>query len=287
MLKRSHIRQFLALVDAGTFTQAAHRLRITQPTLSVDIAELERIVGAPLFQRSRRGVNLTAKGGAFLPLARDLEQRFRLADGFGQATEEGRPNLRIGVIRTVPSTLVGRAVRTFSREFQVELHDGRDYDLRALLAADRLDVALLLLRPDEADDTARLLFEEPYAMILPEGHRFAGLERVRPEQLASEPMIARRACEALAETSRFFTRNGVRPRFAYKSDNDERCLTMVAAGIGITSAPLSLAIEGTVPLAVEGYDLRRRIGFLTAARTSDMPAVASCLDALGASGVRG
>ena len=48
MIKRSHLRQFLAVVDAGSFTQAATRMRLTQPTLSLGIAELERLVGAQL-----------------------------------------------------------------------------------------------------------------------------------------------------------------------------------------------------------------------------------------------
>jgi DNA-binding transcriptional LysR family regulator len=73
-------------------------------------------------------------------------------------------------------------------------------------------------------------------------------------------MIARRSCEILAETSRFFTKHQVRPRFSLRSDNDSRCLQIVAAGLGITNAPRSLRIDGTMPLAVVGYDFHRRLG---------------------------
>ena len=75
-------------------------------------------------------------------------------------------------------------------------------------------------------------------------------------------MIARRACEVLDDTSRFFTAAGVRPRFALRSDSDERCLAMVAAGLGITTAPLSLAVPGTVAIDVVGYTFRRSVGLL-------------------------
>src|SRR3546814_9297990 len=85
---------------------------------------------------------------------------------------------------------------------------------------------------------------------------------VGPEELAAETMIARRSCEFLDATSRFFTRHGVRPRFALRSESDERCLRMVAAGIGITTAPVSLAIDGIVPLKVAGYDFRRELGLI-------------------------
>src|SRR3546814_17677595 len=82
-IKRSHIRQFLAVVDAGSFTHAAQHIRVTQPALSTGVAELERLVGTQLFIRSRRQIRLTEAGGRFLPIARDLERGFRAADGFG------------------------------------------------------------------------------------------------------------------------------------------------------------------------------------------------------------
>src|SRR3546814_10791519 len=56
--------------------------------------------------------------------------------------------------------------------------------------------------------------------------------------------------------------HGVRPRFALRSESDERCLRMVAAGIGITTAPVSLSIDGIVPLKVAGYDFRRELGLI-------------------------
>src|SRR3546814_16886711 len=97
-------------------------------------------------------------------------------------------------------------------------------------------------------------------MFIAADHPLAGRIEVGPEELAAETMIARRSCEFLDATSRFFTRHGVRPRFALRSESDERCLRMVAAGIGITTAPVSLAIDGIVPLKVAGYDFRRELG---------------------------
>src|SRR3546814_7538891 len=61
MIKRSHIRQFLAVVDAGSFTHAAQHIRVTQPALSTGVAELERLVGTQLFIRSRRQIRLRSE----------------------------------------------------------------------------------------------------------------------------------------------------------------------------------------------------------------------------------
>src|SRR3546814_18897196 len=108
-------------------------------------------------------------------------------------------------------------------------------------------------------------------MLIAADHPLAGRGQVTPEELAAETMIARRSCEFLDATSRFFTQHRVRPRFALRSDSDDRCIRMVAAGIGITTAPLSLAIEGVVSLRVAGYDFRRPLGLLIAADWADLP----------------
>lgn len=262
MIKRSHIRHFLAIADAGSFVQAAARLHITQPTLSSGIADLERLVGTRLFLRERRHVRLTEAGGAFLPIARDLERGFALADGFGRGASAQWPSLRLGVIRTVASGHLRAVVEVLARAHGIELVEGSDYELRTALAGGRIHLALTLLREKETGLAVHPLWEEPYTMLVPDAHPLAGRMDVGPEDLAGEIMIARRSCEILEETSRFFTHAGVRPRFALRSDSDERCMAMVAAGLGITTAPLSLAVAETVPLPVAGYDFRRSVGLI-------------------------
>jgi DNA-binding transcriptional LysR family regulator len=262
MIKRHHIRQFLGVADAGSFVQAAARLHITQPSLSAGIAELERLVGTRLFVRNRRHVRLTEAGGAFLPLARDLERAFRAADGFGRGTSPDWPSLRLGTIRTIAPVALGAVVAPLLGAFGVELVEGTDQELRGHLASGRIAGALTLLRQGEAGPRAHPLWDEAYRMIVPVAHRLATGGTVAPEDLASDIMIARRSCEVLEDTSRFFTAAGVRPRFALRSDSDERCMAMVAAGLGITTAPVSLAIAGTVPIDVAGYAFARTVGLL-------------------------
>lgn len=260
MIKRSHLRQFLAVVDAGSFTQAATRMRLTQPTLSLGIAELERLVGAQLIVRDRRHLRLTEAGGRFLPLARDLERKFAEADRFGEAPALDWPEIRLGLIKTLPGRSVQALVQTLVPSCSVELIEGTDSELRAALSDGRLHAMVGLLRAGEESESVIPLHEEPYTMLVPTTHPLARRGEVAPEELAAEVMIARRSCEILDQTSRFFTRHQVRPRFSLRSESDERCLQMVAAGLGITTAPASLQAEGTMPLAVTGYDFRRQLG---------------------------
>lgn len=260
MIKRSHIRQFLAVVDAGSFTQAAARIRVTQPTLSVGISELERILGMTLIVRDRRHLRLTEAGGRFLPIARSLENNFRAADSFGEVKRADWPEIKLGMIKTLPALAVQAMVDSIARYFSIEVVEGTDSELRAALSEGRLNLMVGLLRSDETDPGVVELVEEPYLMLVPENHHLAGTTMVQPAQLAAEVMIARRSCEILNETSRFFTRHQVRPRFSFRSDSDDRCLQMVAAGLGITTAPETLKGVGTAQISVVGYDFRRRIG---------------------------
>lgn len=262
MIKRSHIRQFLAVVDAGSFTRAAQQIRVTQPALSTGVADLERQVGASLFLRNRRQIRLTEAGGRFLPIARDLERGFRAADGFGRAEESDKPVLRLGTIRSVPGEFFQTVVALLARDFAIEVSENGDSDLRAAIHGGRLNIALVPLRQGEREPNGIPLYEEPIVMFVAAGHPLAGQGEVAPEDLAPETMIARRSCEFLDATSRFFTRHRVRPRFALRSDSDERCLRLVATGVGITTAPASLAIDGIVPIKVSGYDFRRELGLL-------------------------
>lgn len=273
MIKRAHIRQFLAVVDAGSFTHAALRIRVTQPALSTGIAELEKLVGTPLFIRNRRQIRLTEAGGRFLSIARDLDRGFRAADSFGREGDRHATELKLGVIRSAPGELLQAIAAALRPGFAIELIENTDSELRAAIGSGRIHMALVPLRSGERGRHVAPLYEEPLAMFIASDHPLAGRIEVGPEELAAETMIARRSCEFLDATSRFFTRHGVRPRFALRSESDERCLRMVAAGIGITTAPVSLAIDGIVPLKVAGYDFRRELGLIADPAWSNLPEV--------------
>ncbi len=267
MLSRRHLRQFLALVDTGSFTAAANQLHVSQPTLSAGIAELERELGAAVILRERRALRLTEAGNRLLVHARSIEREFGLAERGVMAAPAPAPPLRLGVIASLATRMVAAVAARFATG-RLTLTEAPDADLRRRLAEHRLDAVLTTLHGAEAG--AQVLLEEGYAMVLPAAHRFAAREMLLPEELAGETMIARRSCEILAETSRFFTARGVRPHFAFRGANDDRCLALVAAGAGVTTAPVSLAGEGTVAVPLQGYDYRRRIGLIVASGQEDL-----------------
>jgi len=109
-LELRHLRYFVAVADAGTFTDAAERMFIAQPTLSQQIRRLEEMVGTPLLQRRREGVRLTGAGTVLLEASRAVlslvdhgVNRTRHAAGLG------RPRLRFVLPPYLPDTLTVEA----------------------------------------------------------------------------------------------------------------------------------------------------------------------------------
>ena len=262
MINRTHLRQFLAVVDTGNFTRAANRIHVAQPTLSAGISELEKRLGAKLFTRSNRRVQLTEAGNRLLAHARSIEREFQLAEQGITGIAAPRRPIKLGLLASLPTELIEHVVRIYHAPDPLELMEGSESELATALSAGRIDIALTMLRPGDTRLTREHLFDEGYRLALSDRHPLAGRAEIDPAEVAGETMIARRACEMLADTSRFFTERGVRPPFAMRTANDDRALAMVRAGLGITVAPESLAREGIILSRLTGFDGRREIGLV-------------------------
>lgn len=259
MLKRAHLRHFIALAETGGFTAASRRLNLTQPTVSVSIAELERTIGVPLIERERRSIRLTQAGRRLLVLARGIEREFRTAEtALGSGRTPLRP-LTLGTLASISSAMLLRLRAAFGEGRPLVIIEGTDAELRRRFGAQQLDAVLTLLNPGE---DARFSLEEDYVVLMSRRHPLAGRRDVAAEELSTETMVARRSCELLGETSRFFTARGVRPHFLMRSANEDRCLAMVRDGYAITTGPESLARDGIVAVRLRDYAYRRRVGVL-------------------------
>lgn len=274
MIDRYQLRYFLAIVDNGNFSRAAAQCNVAQPTLSVGIAKLERALGARLFARSNQRVQLTDPGTRFLSFARRIEGDFNAAQ---RSVSINGPSilLRVGVLRSVPVSLTMKAVADMNAcdpTAEIEIIDGNERELAGQMARGRVDCAVTLIDRGSDRFDEELLFEEGYALAVPTRHPLAGEESVRGEDLAGNIMIVRRHCEALGETSRHFTERGIRPRFSYRSTNDERVLALVSAGLGITVMPECFTADGVSRPCLSGFALRRKIGLMFAqgSRTGDV-----------------
>ena len=257
MIDRHLLRYFLAVVDTGAFSRAAALCRVSQPTVSSGIARLEGLTGQILFNRNNRRVELTAPGARLVAHARRIEAEFLEAQRSISAVEPARL-IRLGIASTVAPSMVEKLVAGSLGQdgIRLEILERRPSELGALLDRGRVD---LLIGPSEAKTQRNRvkLFTEPYQLVLAENHALSMLKSITCEQLADEPMLVRRQCEALSLVSQFFTAHGVRPFMAARSANEDRIAGYVRAGLGLTVMPLSLIKPGIVARTLIGLEIDR------------------------------
>jgi len=261
-LNLAFIRYFLAVAETGSFTQAAERCHVTQPTLSAGIARLEQALEATLIRRDRRS-ELTDAGRRFLPLARGMVENWTAARGATRARPAPRL-LRIGLGSTVPAGpalnwLAGAARRL---PFDLEVADGPGPALEQRLQRGRLDLALVALRAAAPPELSEVLLREPYVLASAADHLLATRDRWAIAELPEAPFIYRAACEAHDEARRAFAAAGPTPRVALATADEERAGTAVLAGLGLCLMPLSLLRPGMAWAELRDLALERRLVLL-------------------------
>lgn len=263
-MDRYLLRYFLAVAELGSFSKAAARVSVTQPTLSVGIAKLEEQVGARLFERTTRRVSLTPAGSRFLTHAKRITQEYEAAlRDVAEAPQLRR--VRAGVLSTISARDLERVIAHHAKHAggeALELLDSTERDIANRLSDGRLDAAITILRPGLESFAQESLGAEPYVLFVASSHKLSGVESIDGGELAGETMIVRRQCEGLPEISRYFTARDVRPSFSLRTLNDDRAMSMVAAGLGVTVAPLSFQRPGLAHVALNGLDLRRDVGLV-------------------------
>jgi DNA-binding transcriptional LysR family regulator len=258
-LELRHLRYLVAVAEAGTFTRAAERLFIAQPTLSQQIGRLEQIVGTPLLVRGRDGVRLTAAGAVLLDTARDvLAAVDHAVSQTRQAAGLGRPRLRIVLPADLPDSL---AVQTASR-----LRSAADSAGVAITWLDTpLDAEFSPIREHRADaglgwltaspdtlpaplDAMSLGQFEPEAWI-PRSHPAARRGVIGLDELASMDVIhgPRRAGTATYDRWLTITR-ATDPRFEFTDPPLRHSLPVVLAFAATAGRPAAV-LTGPVAIA--------------------------------------
>src|SRR5580765_1848361 len=245
-------RQFLALAEQLHFGRAAAVLHMTQPPLTLAIQQLERRLGVPLFERTRRSVALTPAGEMLVePVRALLRQAAALpALAHGAATSEaGR--IRLGFISTVGFGPLPNWLRSFRAEYPrivVELREATgDVQLRAFERAE-IDAGFVLHAPGMAPGAAQglnalSLGVEPLVLALPESLPWAGAARLRLRDILAQPLVIfpRTITPSLFDAVlAFYHRHGATPSIAQEAIQMQTIVNLVSAGIGIAWVPRSV-----------------------------------------------
>jgi DNA-binding transcriptional LysR family regulator len=256
------LRHYVVLAEELHFRRAAARLHISQPPLSKQIAALEQELGCRLLERSRRRVELTAAGESFRRDVRAVLAELDVAISTARALDAGLAGvLRVGFVGSALLSIVPAVVQAFSAErpgVEVGLSERSTVDALRLLRNGTIDVALVRppMEPDPALHSDMVLRERTIAAV-PAGHPLARLRRIPLRRLAAEPLVLFPRAQApgfhdlligeLAAT-------GHSPRIAQYAPEMTTIVGLVAAGIGVSPVPASVAhlgLEGVAyrPLA--------------------------------------
>jgi len=260
-VKLRHIRAFLEIASEGTLTAVARAQGITQPALSRTLAELEDLLGQPLFLRQKRRLVLTEGGKIFrrhAALALDA-----LEAGAAALRPETSGTLRIGVLPTAATRMVPAMAlrfRALRPEILLQVETGPHYHLIRLLRGGGID--LMIGRLPDVSELPGLSFEHLYeqdvVLVGRNGHPLA--HRPIPEALSQSPLILppataliRRPVEDYLASLGLF---GLRPAV-------ETASLAVGRGICLTSDALWFISRGVV---IEELDRKMLIEFPLTAR---------------------
>lgn len=273
---------FLAVEQTGSFTRAAARLGIQQPTVSQHIRRLEQQVGRTLVLRDTHSVALTADGEAMTGFARNiLAASEEAAAYFSGSRPRGR--LRIGISDDLALTRLPEILRDFRRDnplVDFDLTLGQSGLLHHRLADNKLDV-LIGYRPSGEARTQ---------LVRRDRLRWVGTPSTRLDMTGPVPLVVYRGPSvSRTEMRRALNRVGVPFRSACICHGVNGLIAAVAAGVGISAMAASL-----VPPQLTALGAAHKLPelgtidlvLLTNPRTEDRPAVAALAAAVMASGSR-
>ena len=276
------LQVFVAASRARSFSEAADKLGISQPSLSGTINKIETQLGFRLFDRTTRSLLLTADGRDLAAVAEDLVRDFEAALGGISSRSAGkRGRVSLAVLPSVAATILPDALGAFVKEFpeiDVTVHDVLQDRAVALLRNGVVDFAVTT----QAASYPELQFEElgadPFFLVCKKNHPLARQKRVAWREIAAFSFIALSSTTSVrrfADTAMGQSELVIRPR--YEVEQILSAVTLVAAGLGITALPsLTLAMFNNRNLVMRPLvepAIHRRLGVLSLKeRTLSAPA---------------
>jgi DNA-binding transcriptional LysR family regulator len=241
------MRYFVAVAEELHFGRAARRLNLAQPPLSQQIRKLEEELGAPLFTRTSRKVELTPHGKLFYQEACSILEQTSRAQEKVKASQLGEfGSLSIGFVTSAIYSVMTPTVREFHSLFpKVEIH------CRELTSAEQVEalhkgvISIGFLRTPVFDERihAHVLLRESLVLVLPEDHPAARKSKLSLSDFAEEPFILfprRQGPSAYDQIIAACQQAGFSPVITQEGNEMQTLLGLVAAGLGVSLVPSSL-----------------------------------------------
>ena len=240
------IKYFLAVVDHGTFIEAAQQIHVTQPTLSNGIAKLETSLGVRLFHRGRRMASLTVDGQHFLPVARTA---YTALNQVKQEMSKQPETISLGMLSTTDIDWVAQVVKKFqSYQVAVEIKVGSMEEIGQWL---RQQVIHIAITHNTQADGFKLLRHAPLCVVVSSQHLWAALSSIDLDDLHEQVFIERAHCSFWQPVHDHLQQNEIKPQTVLTSIDDHAVMALVAADFAV-----SIMTQRQTPYAVRFIPIR-------------------------------
>lgn len=281
----------VAIADEKSFGAAASHCHVSQPGLSTQVREVERLLGLRLFERDRRGVIVTPVGEEVVERSRALLASAReMVEAARRRTAPLTGLLRLGVIPTIapywlPSTLP--AVRREYPDLKLLLREEKTGVLLDYVQRGKIDVALLAIDVPLGDVETAFLFDDPFVLAMPAGHPLSKKKQVTEGDLENRRVLLLEDGHCLRDQAfAVCARVGADEDTDFRATSLATLVQMVAGGDGVTLLPamaeaaMAGPVSGIVTRPFRAPAPRRRIGLVWrrgSSRAAEMKLLAKSL----------
>ena len=238
----NELRYIVAVARERSFGRAAAKCFVSQPALSVAIQKLEEELGAPLFERGKSEVTITPVGERIVEQAQKvLEETARIREIAQAGRNQLVGLLKLGVIYTVGPYLLPDlipALHARAPQMPLDIEENLTENLETGLRTGQIDAAIIALPFQPSGIVTDFLYEEPFQVVVPQGHKWAKRKSIAPHELPAEHTILLNvghcfrdqvldACPELNRADAQVTR----------TNSLETVRNMVASGLGVSVLP--------------------------------------------------
>ncbi|MBG7621314.1 LysR family transcriptional regulator [Herbaspirillum sp. AP02] len=247
MIELRHLTYFRTVAETLHFGRAAELLHISQPPLTRQIAALERELGAQLFDRSKRAVQLTSAGKYFYRDTTEIFKALERAKRNVSSSSTGKSGaLKVGFMMSSAYNILPSVTRHYSAAYP-------EVDMRLteyvpnLLATDiedeKVDVGIMYRPEDCSRLDSHTIYAEPLLAVLPREHRLAGKEAISAAELADDPFVSipRTIAPVVFDLIiKHCQARGFRPRIVLEANLQQTIVNLVGEGLGVALVPTSM-----------------------------------------------
>lgn len=262
---------FVAIVESGSFTKAASKLYVAQPSISQQIRLLEEELGERLLFRMRNRRMFLTEAGKVVKKYADhiLRQAEILRIEVSSLTKEPTGEVYIGIAGHQLTSMVAPALSAFHAKFprvRVDIKNATSPQIVDLLKNNGLDLGIVTFPVNDRELRTEVLFSEEMVVVVKNSDLLASRRSIPPPEIGRLPLVLYDQNTAMrAKLDDFFRRERISPKVVLELSSVEAMEIMVEAGFGATIIPGSavsgVAFRNTLhPLRIRGKPLTREVG---------------------------